>query len=69
MRVNLKVPYAEKDQARRLGAKWDRARQTWYIENMEDLTPFMRWMPSHLKKAHEPKLGEVPANWRPPWWA
>lgn len=46
MRINLNTPFAEKDQAKALGARWDVARKTWYIENVEDLTPFKRWIPS-----------------------
>lgn len=53
MRIDLKVRYEEKDQARRLGARWDRARKTWYIEDVERLEPFLRWMPAHLKRAHQ----------------
>lgn len=49
MRTNLIVPFAEKDEARRLGARWDSARRVWYVENMENLVPFLRWMPAHLK--------------------
>ncbi len=45
MRINLTTPFAEKDQVKALGARWDVARKTWYIENVEDLTPFKRWIP------------------------
>lgn len=70
MRIDLKVPYKEKDQARRAGARWDRTRSTWFVEDMENLEPVMKWIPAHLKKAHQPKvtLGQVPANWQPPEW-
>jgi len=47
MRTNLNCTFAEKDDAKLLGAKWDAARKTWYIENVEDLTHFMKWIPSH----------------------
>jgi len=47
MRINLNCPFQDKDQAKSLGAKWDMARKTWYIVDMEDLTPFMRWIPGH----------------------
>jgi hypothetical protein len=50
MRVNLKVPYAEKDKAKRLGAKWDMARKVWFVEDLDNLSPFLRWMPEHLKR-------------------
>lgn len=44
MRINIQCPFAEKDDARLLGARWDAARKTWYIIDVEDLTPFMRWI-------------------------
>lgn len=50
MRINLNVPYSEKDHAKRCGAKWDAAGRTWYVENVENLGPLMRWIPSHLKQ-------------------
>lgn len=57
MRVNLKVPYREKDLARQQGARWDLARRLWYVENKSDLAPFMRWMPEHLTRPYR----KVPA--------
>lgn len=53
MRINLNCPYAEKDQAKSLGARWDAARKTWYIENVEDLTPFMRWVETEKPATQE----------------
>jgi hypothetical protein len=50
MRVNLNVPIREKDQARRLGARWDPARKVWYVENVENLEAFLRWIPERLKR-------------------
>lgn len=44
MRINLNCSYAEKDLAKSLGARWDIARKVWYIVDVEDLTPFMRWI-------------------------
>jgi Domain of unknown function (DUF5710) len=51
MRIDLRVPFAEKDLAKSLGARWDVARRVWYLRDIEDLTPFMRWIkrPSHVK--------------------
>jgi len=46
MRMNLKVPFAEKDEAKKLGARWDAARKTWYVEGDADLAPLARWSPS-----------------------
>lgn len=44
MRTNLTVPYAEKDQAKALGARWDPARKCWYVQGVADLAPFARWL-------------------------
>jgi len=44
----LQVPFSEKDEARRLGAKWNPARKLWYIENVEDMKPFLRWIDPSL---------------------
>ena len=44
MRINLKTPYAEKDEAKALGARWDPKKQCWYIQNVADLSPFARWI-------------------------
>ena len=46
MRTNLKVPFAEKDEAKKLGARWDAARKIWYVEGKSDLSAFSRWAPS-----------------------
>ena len=46
MRINLVTPFAEKDAAKALGARWDAAKKCWYILDVDDLTPFMRWIPN-----------------------
>ena len=45
MRINLVTPFAEKDAAKALGARWDSAKKQWYIVDVADLTPFSRWIP------------------------
>ncbi len=45
MRINLVTSFAEKDQAKALGARWDAVRKQWYIVDVADLAPFMRWIP------------------------
>ena len=57
MRINLDCPFKEKDDAKALGAQWDMARKCWYIVDMEDLTPFMRW----IRSGFQPK-GKTPAG-------
>ena len=44
MRIDLKVPYEEKDAAKRLGARWDPARKVWHLIDPPDLMPFRRWL-------------------------
>ena len=41
--VFLNVPFAEKDEAKRLGARWDPARKKWYVPNGVDAGQFSRW--------------------------
>ncbi len=42
--VFLKVPFAEKDEAKRLGARWDPARKKWYVPNGVNAEAFSRWL-------------------------
>lgn len=43
--ILLNVPYAEKDAARELGAKWDAGKKKWYVPVGVLATPFAKWMP------------------------
>lgn len=51
MSITLNVPYAEKEQAKALGAKWDAARRVWYIPDNLVASPFARWLPSGAQVA------------------
>ena len=42
--ITLKVPYAEKDQAKALGARWNKERKVWYVPDGAAATPFERWI-------------------------
>lgn len=46
MRTDLRVPFAEKDEAKRLGARWDPAKKLWYVQNATNLAAFERWLPA-----------------------
>lgn len=46
MRINLVTPFAEKDAVKALGARWDATKKIWYIVDVTDLTPFLRWIPN-----------------------
>ena len=48
MRTDLNVPFHEKDSAKSLGAWWDRGRKTWFVEYVENLELFQRWIHSRL---------------------
>ena len=48
-RTYLNCPFAEKDEAKSLGARWDGVKKRWYTE-AADLAPFGRW----LKEAGAP---------------
>ncbi len=37
MEILLKVPYAEKDLAKKQGAKWNPKLKSWYIDDMNEL--------------------------------
>lgn len=54
MRIDLVTPFAEKDAAKALGARWDSVKKTWYIQNVADLTPFLRWIPAATHGAATP---------------
>ncbi|NEX59496.1 DUF5710 domain-containing protein [Noviherbaspirillum galbum] len=40
----LAVPFAEKDAAKKLGARWNPDQKSWYVPPGLDLAPFERWM-------------------------
>jgi len=45
-RTYLAVPYDEKDDARQLGARWDRTEKAWYVPAGVDLEAFTPWLPA-----------------------
>ncbi|MFB9242552.1 hypothetical protein IV454_05320 [Massilia antarctica] len=42
--IMLKVPYAEKDEAKALGARWNKDSKLWYVPDGVDAAPFQRWV-------------------------
>ena len=40
----LKVPFAEKDEAKALGARWNGERKSWYVPDGKPTEPFERWL-------------------------
>ena len=41
----LNVPFAQKDEAKALGARWDAANKKWFVPADKDITLFARWQP------------------------
>ncbi|WP_406699090.1 exodeoxyribonuclease VII large subunit [Singulisphaera sp. Ch08] len=44
-RVDLRVPFVEKEDAKALGARWDSQKKLWYAPPGADLDPLKRWVP------------------------
>jgi len=66
MRINLVTPFAEKDAVKALGARWDGAKKLWYITDVTDLTPFMRWIPDlETTVASSGAVAKAPAKQSP----
>ena len=42
-REYINVPFKEKDEAKGLGARWDRQQQSWYVPPSVDTAPFAQW--------------------------
>lgn len=40
----INCPYEEKDEAKRLGAKWDSSRKKWYYTNPKQRSLFQKWL-------------------------
>ena len=44
MRVNLSIPYRDKDEAKRNGARWDAVNKTWFTDDVDNLSKLKRWL-------------------------
>jgi putative DNA primase/helicase len=55
-RTFLAVPYAEKDQAKAAGAKWDREAKAWFAPAGTDLGPLSAWLPPREELHVAPSL-------------
>lgn len=54
--IMINVPFREKDEARSLGAKWDREQKSWYIPEGVNAALFERWMlPKQENKVQNPE--------------
>lgn len=44
-RYYIECPYEEKEEAKKLGAKWDSERKQWYYTNPRNANLFQKWLP------------------------
>lgn len=47
----LYVPYKDKDEAKKLGAKWDKEAKSWYADKGADLNKLEKWLTKQEQKA------------------
>ena len=57
LRTYIDVPFKAKDEAKQLGARWDRQLQSWYVPSGVDKSPFAKW-------AQKERVTALPAETR-----
>ena len=57
-REYINVPFKEKDEAKGLGARWDRQQQSWYVPPGTDAAPFAKWAQGAATAAVEPRSAQ-----------
>lgn len=58
-RIYLAVPYEQKDEAKALGAKWDRQAKSWYAPEGVDLEPLSKWQGDQAKAKDAPEIDPI----------
>ena len=62
-RTFLVVPFKEHDDAKALGARWDRRQRSWYVPVHLDPATFARWLPNVCNTATDlPETANAPAR-------
>jgi hypothetical protein len=59
-KIWIDVPYPQKDEAKALGARWDRQEQSWYVPAGVDPAPFARWTPATAPQARPKQSPATP---------
>jgi len=59
-KVYLNVPYAQKDEAKVLGAKWDATHKKWYVSDEVDLNLFIQWQTTSAQTSNTKKSLSTP---------
>ena len=55
-RLYLYVPYREKEEAKKAGARWDVREKSWYIEGDVDKSKLSRWLPENHRLEQTPAM-------------
>jgi len=63
--VFLTVPYAEKDAAKALGARWNPTRRRWYVADGVATEPFAKWIDAASASASAPAGAAVKPGAKP----
>ena len=63
-KILINVPFKEKEEAKALGAKWDRQEQSWYIPANVDPPPFSKWMQGEVSSVEGTKVDVAKADGR-----
>jgi exodeoxyribonuclease VII large subunit len=58
-RIDLTVPFAEKEDAKAKGARWDRESQTWYAPPGANLGLLKRWLPFGAIEAQQDDVADA----------
>lgn len=60
----LNVPYAQKDAAKALGARWDAANKKWFVPAGKDIASFAQWQTDEqlASSSSETITKRLPAN-------
>jgi hypothetical protein len=58
MKIYLKCRFSDKEEVKRLGARWDYERKYWFVENPDNLELFAKWVidkepPISARKTHK----------------
>jgi hypothetical protein len=61
-RTYLSVPFAQKDEAKALGARWDAANKKWFVPADRDITLFTKWQAAPMKHSTATIPSKPPAS-------
>jgi hypothetical protein len=67
-RIDLQVPFNQKDEARSLGARWDPRLKLWYVPEGVAAAPLAKWLPArqapNVRSGRYLVLATTRACWR-----